>query len=155
MDLPGTINGATAWGGNPPNAVSSADGSVFWGRNEKVGGGLYYSVYHQTTDGALTLVWRSDPQPVGTGQGVLAQQPNGQLVATYFLMAGDGQPARRSPPIPGYVPMPTGVGPAGPRGLPGPQGPAGPKGDPGPPGPAGGGDAAQAKLDAIRAIVEA
>ncbi len=110
MDLSGAINGAIAWGGNPPNSVPSADGSVFWARNEKVGATLFYSVYRQGTDGALTLAWRSDPQPTGTGQGVLAQQPNGQLVATYFIVVGDGQAARRSLPIPGYVPQPASSG---------------------------------------------
>lgn len=151
-DLPGTINGYSAWGGNPPMEVPSSDGSTFWGRNEKGGGSLYYSVYRQAPDGALTLAWRSEPQPAGTGQGTLAAHSDGKLRAAYYLAAGDGQPAR-SVIIPGYKPWPATTGPRGPQGPQGPTGPVGPKGEPGPPGTDGASEDA-AKLAAIRAIVE-
>lgn len=153
-DLPGTINGFAAWGGNPPVEVPSFDGTSFWARNEKGTGGLFYAVYQMPATGIPRLVWRSEPQVTGTGQGTLAAHPNSELRVSYYVTAGDGQ-AARSVTIPGYKPWPADApgpaGPRGPQGVPGPVGPTGPKGDPGPAG--GGTSGAEATLAAIRALL--
>lgn len=148
--------GYTTWTGNAPTCEVSADGAVFWGLNVKKGGVLYFAVFRQVGEGVATEISYG---PALTGQGTLDLKANGQLWACGFVGQNEGTMAAAYL-VPGYTPWPAAAGPRGPQGVPGPQGPIGPtglkgdRGEPGPPGAGGGASEAEAKLAAIRAIVE-
>lgn len=136
IDLSGNINGFSAWGGNPPTAVPSKDGTVFWGRNEKSSAGFFYAVYQILPSGQVNLKWRSAATTAGAGQGLIRAQPNGELWVMLYPSSGDSQPSHYEV-IPGYQPFTGAQGPQGATGVPGPQGTQGIPGIPGVPGPQG------------------
>lgn len=75
------------WGGSEPDAFESADGTIFIGAHEKVGGVLKLMIYQLSVTGALLAT-----HDLGlAGQGGLRLQGSGQLWAVGYRSYGDNQ----------------------------------------------------------------
>ena len=75
------------WGGSEPDAFESADGSIFVGAHEKVGGVLKLMIYQLSAAGVLLATI----DPALAGQGGLRLQPGGQLWSVGYRSYGDNQ----------------------------------------------------------------
>ena len=105
INLPGNINGFISWTGNPPMRQLSADGAVFWGRNEKGANGtgpIYYTVYREA-GGIFVPVFRS---LINAGQGTLNLQGDGTLWLSCYMTQSEGAIAAYAQ-IVEYVPFTT------------------------------------------------
>ena len=91
-----------AWGGSEPDAYESADGTIFVGAHEKVGGVLKLVIYQLSPAGALLAT----VDPGLAGQGGLRLQPSGALWAVGYRGYGDNQ-AIVWQPVPGWKVRPS------------------------------------------------
>ena len=103
VEMPGTIGQYVAWGGNPPMMQPSADGSIFWGRNDISNfgqGDMMYSVY-QEIDGGFGAVLHHTGD---SGQGTLQLGGDGNLYAVFYVKT-DKNRAAQWVQIKQYVPF--------------------------------------------------
>lgn len=113
--LPGTLsaNGATftSSGVNAPSSEQGANG-VWWGCTMKrSGGGIYYCVWQEAPANTFALRWNG---PADEHRATM-QESGGLLIVTTYLGSGDGKPTERIA-VPGFVPLASAPGPAGPAG---------------------------------------
>lgn len=86
------VPGRYAWGGNPPQSFLSADGLMFWGRNEKDDENTWYIIYTISPAGVVREHFKHGPD---AGQGILSLDQSDWLKLSIHERTGDDRASLR------------------------------------------------------------